>query len=328
MTPEDEQMAQEEEMQRQAQMQAAALRGQAPAMAPAQGPDINPLAVMREADVLSGLGGAMAGWGGRTGQAISENATKQGNALRELLEKRRGNAAIEANRGMEQAVKDKFPDVWARLQGQGLTDAAWAKVYMQGSADERTNTTQTNINNRFTKDFGLRNTKQTADLGARETYGAQPIDPNNVKPISQEQATSLANMKAAADTVLEKTKKAKEIYAKGTPLPGTQEDRFLRQLIVETYGPMLTTGNIGNLTDSHLHLLKDMLANPSGDWATYINNDLFPAMLDELATGASNNLEHQANSLGRTFKRAPPQETKVIGGKTYTKKNGKWTVKE
>lgn len=61
-----------EEVQQVAQMRAMALRGQAPQ------------AMTQDADVLSGLGGALAGWGGKSGAAVSENATKRADALRQI----------------------------------------------------------------------------------------------------------------------------------------------------------------------------------------------------------------------------------------------------
>ncbi len=256
--------------------------------------------------VLGGLGQA------QIGQAGQMDANNSRLMLRSLLAQK-PNAAITANRGMEAAVKDQFPDVWEKLNGQGLTDASWGKVYMQQNAKGRTDSSQAGAdrrakfnqgetNTRFGKTNALATTKQAADLGAREVAGASDVDPTQHKPISQEQATSLAEMKAAADTVIEKTRAAKKLYGKGgLILPGSTQDAQLRQLIVETYGPMLKTGNIGNLTDSHLHLLQDMLANPAGDWKSFINDKRFPAMLKGLEDGATSNLEHQANSVGRTF---------------------------
>jgi hypothetical protein len=181
---------------------------------------------------------------------------------------------------------------------------------VQDRTDRRTNIVQDRTDTRFGKTNALHTQKQAADLGAREVYGSNPLDPANPKPISQAQAEHLADMKAAADTVIEKTHQAKAIYAKGAPLPGSEGDAYIRQLITETYGPMLKTGNIGNLTDSHLHLLQDMLKNPSSDWRTYFNNKLFPSMLDALAKAAEENTEHQARSIGKTFRKPKASPSK------------------
>lgn len=66
-------MTPEEEMQQRAQLQAMALRGQ------------DPTAITQEADALSGVGGALAGLGGRSVRAMSQDLVGRGDALRDLL---------------------------------------------------------------------------------------------------------------------------------------------------------------------------------------------------------------------------------------------------
>lgn len=61
-----------EELQQVAQLRAMALRGQ------------QPQAMTRDADVLSAIGGAMAGWGGKTGAEVSQAGIQRGDALRQL----------------------------------------------------------------------------------------------------------------------------------------------------------------------------------------------------------------------------------------------------
>jgi hypothetical protein len=298
MTPEEE-----EQLREQARMQAMALRGQQYHA---------PEGTIQQADTLSGIGGALAGLGGRSVEAMSQDMVRRGESLRHLLALNKRPASAESNKGMWEALKSEYPELAANYQEGELSDAAAGKIYMQASANSRTRLAQKGANERvhytqgetgkrFEKSYGLSSQRQAADLGAREAYGAAPLDAANPKPMSQEQATHLADMKAASDTVIEKTKQAKALYGKGgLILPGSNQAAQLNQLIVETYGPMLKTGNIGNLTDSHLHLLQSMLDNP-GNWKNFVNDTRFPGLLDSLSKAAEENLEHQANSMGRTY---------------------------
>jgi hypothetical protein len=64
-----------EEIQQAARMRAAALRGEEPQAMPVD---------TREADALSGIGGALAGLGGRSVRAMSQDMTDRGDVLRQL----------------------------------------------------------------------------------------------------------------------------------------------------------------------------------------------------------------------------------------------------
>jgi hypothetical protein len=94
-----------EEMQEAARMRAAALRGQDPAEVLQE----EALQMAREADVLSGVGGALSGLGGHSVRGMSQGLMQRGDALRDVALRRRAlpKTPEELDAMVARAAKDR-----------------------------------------------------------------------------------------------------------------------------------------------------------------------------------------------------------------------------
>lgn len=96
-----------QEMQQAAQMRAMALRGQ------------EPQAMQQDADALSAVGGLFAGWGGKSGRAVSEGSMQRGDALRALAQN-----AIRQQEGFVQQDKMQGAESEQQTKLAGINNSA------------------------------------------------------------------------------------------------------------------------------------------------------------------------------------------------------------
>jgi hypothetical protein len=137
-----------QEIQQAAQMRAMALRGQ------------EPQAMQQDADALSAVGGLFAGWGGKTGRAVSEGSMQRGDSLRALAQN-----AIRQQEGFAQQDKMQGAESEQQTKLAGINNSAAMDRLLA------------ELGGRQAKDAADKAGKvaETEDKYRKELFGLQPV---------------------------------------------------------------------------------------------------------------------------------------------------------
>lgn len=268
-----------EEIQQQAQMRAMALRGQAPTAAPM---DFD----TAEADTLSGVGGALAGLGGRSVQAMSQDMVHRGDVLRSMMARRR--VGIAKTPEELEAISARAE--YERAKAAGLGRAPTADPLKK-------------------KLLELKVKKGERELAQGEG-GANPkffLDGYDLSPEAQPsppEMTSIRKAWAATKTIDETTRELEKMFRQygNSPLPGHAKARMgqlATDLKLAAKGPEMYA--LGVIAGPDEALLDKVIPDPTTANATvldFVGDDQSLAKLIGFRQQAARRFQNSANSLG------------------------------
>lgn len=267
-----------EEIQRAALMQAAALRGEMPQR------------MARDADVLSGVGGSLAGLGGASVRAMSQDMVQRGDALRDVALRR-------------QALP-KTPEELEAMQARALKDRAVAANYGKVKPEKDTS---------FGDATDLR--KEVTSLPETKAFGEVEANFHQLTNAAKTPTGDVSRIYALAKIYDPGGRVTQGDYdaAKQGQGPMARFSAYISE--------MEGQGFLSEQTRQNMEVeARNAFEKRKKD---------YEAVASKFTTIARKKGLDPSDVVIRSGQAATAGETKVINGKTYYKKpNGKWATKE